>query len=133
MCFRFLYNVHQRIMSIHFLELENEPTQKEFQIDYHSFIEVFHKLIQKVLRCSYKNLQDENQDDEPFNVFLLRNKKVVKEKRNLKNVFVENNLLFKVIERLNQFEMFTKKIQYVKSGTDVLFHKGVKIDIIKGR
>jgi hypothetical protein len=50
-----------------------------------------------VLRCSYKNLQDENQDDEPFNVFLLRNKKVVKEKRDLKNVFVENNLLFKVI------------------------------------
>ena len=44
MCFRFLYCPQLRIMSIHFLELENEQPQKEFINEYQNFIEVYHYL-----------------------------------------------------------------------------------------
>ena len=74
MCFRFLYCPQLRIISIHFLELENEQPQKEFINEY--------------------------QNDEPFNVYLERTKKIVKKTRNLKNICIENNLLFKVNNKM---------------------------------
>ena len=58
--------------------------------------------IKKILHFSYKTLQDDNhsQDDEPFNVYLERTKKIVKKTRNLKNIYIENNLLFKVNNKM---------------------------------
>lgn len=102
MCFRFLYNPLLRILSIHFLELETEPPQKEFLNDYSNFIE-------KILRCSYKKIQDDNQDEEPFNVFLMRNLNRTKQKRNPGEIYIENNLLFRVHNRLNLVRDFHKE------------------------
>ena len=51
-----------------------------------------------MLQESYQKLEEENLgQDEPFTIFLERNKNLMKRKRDCtKPTFVENNLLFKV-------------------------------------
>ena len=69
-----------------------------------------------MLQESYQKLEEENLgQDEPFTIFLERNKRHVMKKRNCNKPMIrENNLLFK-------FDFATKKLDFLKSGSDVLF------------
>ncbi len=67
---------------------------------------------------SYQKLEEENLgQDEPFTIFLERNKRQIMKKRDItKPLIRDNNLLFK-------FDFATKKLEFLKSGSDVLIFK----------
>ena len=58
--------------------------------------------------------------DDPFNIYLKRNKKIMKKIRvSQKSAYVSNNLIFR-------FDYANKKLQYLKSDCDILLHnKGI--------
>lgn len=78
---------------------------------------------------SYQKLEEENLgQDEPFTIFLERNKRQIMKKRDITRPLIrENNLLFK-------FDFATKKLEFLKSGCDVLIYSKKtfnKIDRLK--
>ena len=101
-------------MTIHLMELPIEQNKKDYYSQFKDFVN-------KTLQASYQKMYNENQStDDPFNIYLERNKKIMKEKRNnIKPAFVSNNLIFR-------FDYANKKLQYLKSDCDILLHnKGI--------
>ena len=112
--FRILFNPKLSIMTIHLMELPIEQNKKDYYSQFKDFVN-------KTLQASYQKMYNENQStDDPFNIYLERNKKIMKEKRNnIKPAFVSNNLIFR-------FDYANKKLQYLKSDCDILLHnKGI--------
>ncbi len=90
-CFRILYSTSLKIMTIHLIDLLNEQNRKDYLNNFVEFID-------NVLQESYERLKEENQTgDDPFTIFLERNKRLISSKRNCyKPAECENNLVFRV-------------------------------------
>ena len=114
--FRVLVNPKLSIMCIHLMDLPIEPNKKDYY-------DQFKEFVNKTLQASYDTMYNDNQSvDDPFNIFLNRNKTASKKNRNcLKPAYYSNNLVFR-------FDYANKKLQYLKSGCDVLFHNKGKVN-----
>ena len=114
--FRVLVNPKLSIMCIHLMDLPIEPNKKDYY-------DQFKEFVNKTLQASYDTMYNDNQSvDDPFNIFLNRNKTASKSNRNcLKPAYCSNNLVFR-------FDYANKKLQYLKSGCDVLFHNKGKVN-----
>ncbi|MCQ2819202.1 MAG: hypothetical protein MJ252_18215 [archaeon] len=105
--FRILINRRLSIMCIHLMDLPNEQNKKDYY-------DQFKEFVTKTLQDAYTQLYEGNvSDDDPFNIFLIRNQKAVKERKGKTPSFCENNLIFK-------FDYATKKLQYLCSGCDCI-------------
>lgn len=114
--FRILVNPKLSIMCIHLMDLPIEPNKKDYYDQFKDFVN-------KTLQASYDTMYNDNQSvDDPFNIFLNRNKAIIKKYRNsLRPAYCSNNLVFR-------FDYANKKLQYLKSGCDVLFHNKGKVN-----
>lgn len=90
-CFRVLYAPEERVMAIHLLDLPNEQSRKDY-------LDTFREFMDSILSESSQKLTDDNKaQDEPFTIYLERNKNLMKNVRNCSKPLVcENNLQFKV-------------------------------------
>ena len=109
--FRILINPKIYVMTIHLMEIPPEPNKKEYYAQFKEFVN-------KTLQASYKKLYAYNQSsDDPFNVYLRRNINLIQNLRTKENAdLYSNNLLFR-------FDYATKKLQYLKSDSDMMFYK----------
>ena len=114
--FRILFNPKLSIMCVHLMDLPIEPNKKDYYDQFKDFVN-------KTLQASYTKMYNDNQSvDDPFNIFLNRNQRIMKEVRNcLKPAYCSNNLVFR-------FDYANKKLQYLKSGCDVLLHNKGKVN-----
>jgi len=109
--FRILINPKIYVMTIHLMEIPPEPNKKEYYAQFKDFVN-------KTLQASYKKLYAYNQSsDDPFNIYLRRNINLIQNLRTKENAdLYSNNLLFR-------FDYATKKLQYLKSDSDMMFYK----------
>ena len=114
--FRILYNPKLNIMTIHLMELPIEQNKKDYYSQFKDFVN-------KTLQASYQKMYNDNQStDDPFNIYLKRNKKIMKKIRvSQKPAYVSNNLIFR-------FDYANKKLQYLKSDCDILLQKKGQIN-----
>lgn len=93
--YRILYSSDMNIMTIHLVEFTNEQNRCDYITNYKTYMF-------NVLTDSYQKLIEENKcGDEPFTVFLDRNIKLMKKKKNTRKMEIfDNNLQFRVNQSL---------------------------------
>lgn len=107
--FRILINPKSLIMAIYLMDLPAEQNKKDYY-------DQFKEFVNKTLQESYSSLYEGNfTDEDPFNIFLIRNKKILEKKKKDKPAFCSNNLIFR-------FDYANKKLQYLSSGCDIILN-----------